>query len=150
MVINKRLTAMAVMTAVVLTGCETAQKVCTDEEEGLTHTEGEAKVVRTYEASEEDGIPYTYYELEDGTWKCEDTVYQYRLELAGRMPNAESDSHYVVLTDNGGLTIRQSDYGRYENGRVENCRVEMKKRQRRQSSKGETCYGILTRNYSAE
>lgn len=115
---------MAVMTAVVLTGCETAQKVCTDEEEGLTHTEGEAKVVRTYEASEEDGIPYTYYELEDGTWKCEDTVYQYRLELAGRMPNAESDSHYVVLTDNGGLTIEDVFWGHFGSQITDAMRME--------------------------
>lgn len=37
-----------------------------------------------------------------------------RLELTGRMPNAESDSYYVVLTDNENLTfedVSKSLYG---------------------------------------
>lgn len=53
----------------------------------------------------EDGIMKTYYEMEDGTWNCEGTVYQLRLELRGRMPNAIKDSMFVVLTNNAELTF---------------------------------------------
>lgn len=68
----------------------------------------------TYNASEEDHILKTYYEMEDGTWKCDDVSYKYRLELTGRMLNAEQDSYYVVLTDNNNLTfedVSKSLYG---------------------------------------
>ncbi len=56
----------------------------------------------------------TYYEMNDGTWQCDDISYQFRLELDGRMPNAEADSYYVVLTDNENLTfedVSKSLYG---------------------------------------
>ncbi len=53
----------------------------------------------------EDGVMKTYYEMEDGTWNCEGTVYQLRLELRGRMPNAVKDSMFVVLTNNAELTF---------------------------------------------
>lgn len=43
--------------------------------------------------------------MKDGTWKCNDTIYQFRLELSGRMPYAVEDSYYVVLTDNDKLTF---------------------------------------------
>ena len=66
---------------------------------------GKTDIAKTYEESENDGIISTYYEMNDGTWKCDDITYQYRLELTGRMPNAEADSYYVVLTDNEDLTF---------------------------------------------
>lgn len=55
----------------------------------------------------EDGVMKTYYELADGLWECEDTVYPIRLELRGRMPNAVKDSVYVVLTNNAALTFEE-------------------------------------------
>lgn len=66
---------------------------------------GKSDIAKTYNQSEKDGILITYYEMNDGTWQCEDSTYQFRLELDGRMPNAEADSCYVVLTDNEGLTF---------------------------------------------
>ena len=66
---------------------------------------GKNYIAKVYEKSESDGIVVTYYEMNDGTWQCEDNTYQFRLELVGRMPNAESDSSYVVLTDNENLTF---------------------------------------------
>ena len=66
---------------------------------------GKTHITKTYEKSESDGIIATYYEMNDGTWQCDDRTYQFRLELTGRMPNAESDSYYVVLTDNENLTF---------------------------------------------
>ena len=46
-----------------------------------------------------DGNMRTYYELNDGTWMCDDVVYQYRLEISGRMPNAAKDSTFVYLSN---------------------------------------------------
>ncbi len=43
--------------------------------------------------------------MKDGTWKCDDTIYKYRLELNGRMPNAEKDSCFIVLTDDKNLSF---------------------------------------------
>ncbi|MCX4380094.1 MAG: hypothetical protein OSJ61_28740 [Lachnospiraceae bacterium] len=83
----KRTLIMIVLLLVLLIGC------------------GKTDITKTYEKSENDGIIATYYEMNNGTWKCDDRTYQFRLELTGRMPNAESDSYYVVLTDNENLTF---------------------------------------------
>ena len=73
----------------------------------------EAGEKTTYQASLENGILDTYYEMSDGTWKCEDQIYQYRLVLSGRLPSAVCDSEYVVLTDDETLdfeTVSRSMY----------------------------------------
>lgn len=62
-------------------------------------------IVKTYEKSEDAGITVTYYEIDNGTWQCDGVTYPFRLELSGRMHNAESDSYYTVLTDNKNLTF---------------------------------------------
>ena len=59
---------------------------------------GENEIVNTYEQSEDSGVMKTYYEMKD-------TIYKYRLELNGRMPNAEKDSCFVVLTDDNSLSF---------------------------------------------
>ena len=41
----------------------------------------------------------TYYEMNDGTWMCDDHTYKYRLEISGRMPNAAADSTFVYLSN---------------------------------------------------
>ena len=41
----------------------------------------------------------TYYEMRDGTWKCGDQTYRYRLEISGRMPNAAKDSTFVYVSN---------------------------------------------------
>lgn len=65
-----------------------------------------SNVVKTYESGQ-DSVMVTYQELKDGTWKCEDTVYQYRLELTGTLPNAQADSHYVVLSQREDVTFQE-------------------------------------------
>lgn len=65
-----------------------------------------SNVVKTYESGQ-DSVMVTYQELKDGTWKCEDTVYQYRLELTGTLPNAQADSHYVVLSQREDITFEE-------------------------------------------
>ena len=83
----KKLIAMIGLLTVLLAGC------------------GRNDIAKVYEKSESDGIVATYYEMNDGTWQCGDNTYLFRLELTGRMPNAKSDSSYVVLTDNENLAF---------------------------------------------
>ena len=45
------------------------------------------------------GTMKTYYELNDGTFMCDDYTYKYRLEISGRMPNAAADSTFVYLSN---------------------------------------------------
>lgn len=66
---------------------------------------GKTDIVKTYEKTENNKIMRIYYEMNDGTWKCDDIIYKYRLELSGRTPTADSDGCYVVLTDNENLTF---------------------------------------------
>lgn len=42
---------------------------------------GKSDIAKTYNQSEKDGILITYYEMNDGTWQCDDISYQFRLEL---------------------------------------------------------------------
>ena len=50
----------------------------------------------------------TYCEMTDGTWMCDDHVYQYRLEITGRMPNAAEDSSFIYLSNNREITFDQA------------------------------------------
>lgn len=50
----------------------------------------------------------TYYELEDGTWACDDRPYEYRLECRGRLPNAECDSVFVYLSNLPDISFEQA------------------------------------------
>lgn len=65
-----------------------------------------SNVVKTYESGQ-DSVMVTYQELKDGTWKCEDTVYQYRLELTGRERLAVKDSTFVVLSQREDVTFQE-------------------------------------------
>ena len=51
------------------------------------------------EPNETDGVLRTYTQTAEGTWQCEGYTYQYRLEISGRMPNAEVDSTFVYLSN---------------------------------------------------
>lgn len=50
----------------------------------------------------------TYYEMTDGTWMCDDLLYEYRLTLNGRMPNAAADSSFVYLSNMEEITFDQA------------------------------------------
>ena len=50
----------------------------------------------------------TYYEMTDGTWMCDDHLYKYRLEINGRMPNADVDSSFVYLSNTEEITFDQA------------------------------------------
>ena len=55
----------------------------------------------------------TYYEMSDGTWKCDDHSYKYRLEIRGRMPNAAKDSYFVYLSNTEEISFEQAYMAAY-------------------------------------
>jgi len=76
-------------------------------------------IVKTYEKTDtqmvqetfdksETVIKTTYYEMSDGTWKTDNYTYKYRLELSGRLNNAEKDSTYTVLSNIEDITFEQA------------------------------------------
>ena len=65
------------------------------------------KIEETYD-KEETVIRTSYYELSDGTWKTDDCTYKYRLELTGRLNNAEKESTYIVLSNIEDITFEQA------------------------------------------
>lgn len=50
----------------------------------------------------------TYCKMSDGTWRCKDYSYRYRLEISGRMPNAVRDSTFVYLSNLEEITFEQA------------------------------------------
>ena len=50
----------------------------------------------------------TYHEMSDGTWECEGYIYQYRLEISGRMPKASVDSTFVYLSNLETITFEEA------------------------------------------
>ncbi|MBQ9483319.1 MAG: immunogenic protein [Ruminiclostridium sp.] len=50
----------------------------------------------------------TYYEMTDGSWKCGDNVYKYRLEIKGRLNGAVCDSVYVYLSNLPDISFEQA------------------------------------------
>ena len=80
------LVLLCILLAVTLSGCA-----------------GKAAVKSTIE-----GNMKTYCEMTDGTWMCDDQLYQYRLEINDRMPNAAVDSSFVYLSNIGEITFDQA------------------------------------------
>ena len=68
--------------------------------------ESDALIAKTTAAV--NGNVKTYYEMNDGTWMCDDIVYQYRLEITGRMPNAAVDSTFVYLSNLKEISFEQA------------------------------------------
>ncbi|MBE6635739.1 MAG: immunogenic protein [Ruminococcaceae bacterium] len=50
----------------------------------------------------------TYHKMSDGTWQYDGHTYQYRLELSGRMPNADKDTVYVILSNSDDITFEEA------------------------------------------
>ena len=76
----------------------------------------EPSVVKTYEKTDseeafentEPVIMVKHYEMSDGTWKTDDYTYKYRLEITGRMDNAEKDSTFIFLSNIENITFEQA------------------------------------------
>ena len=50
----------------------------------------------------------TYYEMNDGTWMCDEYIYRYRLEISGRMTNAAKDSTFTLLSNIEEISFEQA------------------------------------------
>ena len=49
-----------------------------------------------------------HYESVDGRWICGGNIYQYRLQISGKMHNAEKNTTYIVLSNTEDLTFEQT------------------------------------------
>ena len=63
----------------------------------------EATVTETFE----DGYK-VYYKMSDDTWQCDGYTYQYRLEINGRMNNADKDATFVYLSNMESISYEQA------------------------------------------
>ncbi len=81
------------------------------------YADQEPSVVKTYETTEENSFTefpdayitlVKYYEMSDGTWRTDDHIYQYKLEITGRMNNAVKDSTFVYLSNKEDITFEQT------------------------------------------
>lgn len=79
----------------------------------------EPSVVKTHEVTDADYAEeyldindlitmVKYYEMSDGTWRTDNYTYQYRLEITGRMNNADKDSTFVFLSNIKVITFEQA------------------------------------------
>lgn len=79
----------------------------------------EVSVVKTYQITDSEIIQECfdnnqfvtmeeYSELSDGTWKCNDIIYKYRLEISGRMGGAVKDSTFVYLSNIENISFEQA------------------------------------------
>ena len=50
----------------------------------------------------------THYALSDGTWMADCQVYQYRLTVTGKMPNAAKNTTYVILSNMKNISFGQA------------------------------------------
>lgn len=91
--------------ALLLTACSTSK--------------AEVSVVNTYEETpvgliaenidnSKEVITTTYYEMSDGSWKAGDFSYKFRLELTGRLNNAEKDTTYILLSNKDDITFEEA------------------------------------------
>lgn len=49
-----------------------------------------------------------YYEMSNGTWKTDNYIYQYRIEVTGKINNASKDSTFVFLSNIKDITFEQA------------------------------------------
>ena len=109
-----------------LSGCTGVENVTegsdTVSSDGIVSS-NEVSVVETFEKADatdsyEEWIMHTYYKMSDGTWsvdivdnetgEVETLTYQYRIVLHDRMPNAEVDSNYIILSNRNDITFYEA------------------------------------------
>ncbi len=103
-----------------ITANESEQSQVADVEMSATNQNASAPyVVNTYEVTnsellneyfENDKLVtmVEHYEMSDGTWKTDDHIYQYRLEITGRMGGAVKDSIFVFLSNMENISFDQA------------------------------------------
>lgn len=73
-----------------------------------TYEVTDAELAEEYWENNELVTMVQYYEMSDGTWKTDDYIYQYRLEITGRMNGAVKDSTFVFLSNIEDITFEQA------------------------------------------
>lgn len=76
----------------------------------------EPHITKTYEVTDSESafetdelvIMEKYYELSDGTFKTDNYSYSARVEVRGRLDEAECDSIYVYLSNIGSISFEQA------------------------------------------
>lgn len=72
-----------------------------------TYEKTDSALVEEYLDNDKLIVMVRHYEMSDGTWRTDEQTYQYRLEITGRMNNAEKDSTYVFLSNIEEITFNQ-------------------------------------------
>lgn len=57
---------------------------------------------------EEYVVTQSHYQTDNGMWVVGNNTYAYRLEITGRMPNAEKNTTYIVLSNSENITFDQA------------------------------------------
>ena len=73
-----------------------------------TYEKTDSALVEDYPDNDKLIVMVEHYEMSDGTWRTDEQTYQYRLEITGRMNNAEKDSTYVFLSNLEEITLDQA------------------------------------------
>ena len=83
---------------------------CSEKEPSVVkiYEETDSELVTEYWDNNELVTMVEHYEMSDGTWKADDHTYQYRLEITGRMNNADKDSTFVFLSNIEDITFEQA------------------------------------------
>ena len=55
-----------------------------------------------------EGNMNSYLEMPDGTWQCNGNTYEYRLVISGKIPNADTDTTFVYLSNIDEITFEQA------------------------------------------
>lgn len=84
-------------------GCESTPQN-TSETTSLTNT---SEGVKTRYSKNDIGVLYDYYQSYDGKWYAENKKYNYRMVLTGKLPNAECESKYVVLSNDKTISFEK-------------------------------------------
>ena len=66
-----------------------------------------AKATNTYSPEMGNSVVMEYSEMSDGTWECNGKSYDFCLSLKGKLPNAEAETTFIVLTNDEALTFDQ-------------------------------------------
>ncbi len=73
-----------------------------------TFAESPRELIEEYLAEQKVFTTGTYYGMSDGTWKTDEYAYPHMLEITGRLPGAQRDSTYVILSSRDDITFEEA------------------------------------------
>lgn len=73
----------------------------------------EVSVVETFEVDKDTDmgnkrILSTYYKMSDGSWKTNEQIYQYKLDISGKLNNSEKTMIYTILSNKDDVTFEEA------------------------------------------